>query len=604
MVEEAQHVPRRATALYDPVADCASPCGRQRLRNSFVRRIATHAKPDPDAIVAAWLAATFLFPGEEAEVAFVPRTRPGQPGAAADCLVDITCTHDPQRLIFDHKPPAFADRNATCATRLIWEHLTALGRPVGHLEALVRVVHEGDRSPPARPSAELARSRADGLHAHFARMRGQCSDDHQLYRAVRSWLDHYDADHREPPVGFRECQGLTPIGGRPRIRVDRELAQLVPPLAPEPLRELEARLIEEGVCRDPLVVWAGRGILLSGHDRYAICRRRGLTYGVAEIDLTDRQAALRWVITDQLTRRDLSPIAVDYLCGMRLLVEADAALKGALAERRRRAGGWLEGLSYARGSAGHQALQSLAREFGIDEPQMRADARLAEAVEVIARNCGVDALRLMLVPGDRLKRDVILSIARKGPERQRYAMGRAAQGRAPLDRPEDGIWPMDTRNFAKVVSRLGRALGHVDACVAATPSVLKAKRPTREEGDAIRSYLEGIIAGSQRLLALVEGRGTAESARGKVAAGSRQRSCEAGGDQEPPTKSIAQVKGQLDVAWYFIEKTARDVPRMPPGERSTPRQLEKIRHQLQALIERSRELRTLFPGRRLRRRAV
>lgn len=130
----------------------------------IVKRIITHAKADGDAIAAAWLAATYLFPGEEVEIAFVPRVRPGGPGLNADCLVDISCVHDPKKLIFDHKPPACADRNATCATRLVWEHLLSLGRRVGHLEALVRIVHEGDRSPPGRPSPELATSRSEGFH--------------------------------------------------------------------------------------------------------------------------------------------------------------------------------------------------------------------------------------------------------------------------------------------------------------------------------------------------------------------------------------------------------------------------------------------------------
>ena len=84
-----------------------------------MRVIATHSKPDADAIAAAWLAETFLFPGEDVRVLFVPYLRPGQSCPAADCLVDIARTFDPERLNFDHKPPAFADRNATCATRLV-----------------------------------------------------------------------------------------------------------------------------------------------------------------------------------------------------------------------------------------------------------------------------------------------------------------------------------------------------------------------------------------------------------------------------------------------------------------------------------------------------
>src|SRR4051794_29018596 len=124
-----------------------------------MKRVVTHSKPDADAIAAAWLAETFLFPGEEVEVIFGPRPRPGHPGPAADCLVDLGCVHDPGRLAFDHKPPG-GDRDATCATRLVLEHLRSLGRPVAHLEALVLVVHEGDRSPPGKPSPELAGSRS------------------------------------------------------------------------------------------------------------------------------------------------------------------------------------------------------------------------------------------------------------------------------------------------------------------------------------------------------------------------------------------------------------------------------------------------------------
>ena len=113
-------------------------------------------------------------------MAFVPR--PGLPVPAADGSVDIACAFDPQGLILhDHKSPAFEDRSATCATRLVREHLPSLGRPVGHLGALVRVVHEGDRSPPGRPSPELARSRSEGFHSRLRQARARGGGDHQLY---------------------------------------------------------------------------------------------------------------------------------------------------------------------------------------------------------------------------------------------------------------------------------------------------------------------------------------------------------------------------------------------------------------------------------------
>jgi len=167
-----------------------------------VKRVATHKQPDADAVASAWLTEIYLFAGEEVEVIFVPRHRARQAAPNADCFVDIANMHDPERLCFDHKPPAFADRNATCATKLVWEHLLRLGRPVGHLEALVETVHEGDHNPPRRPSPALQASRTGGFHAHVAQAHRAGADDGQLYSALRRWLNEYDAAVR----------GSTPVG--------------------------------------------------------------------------------------------------------------------------------------------------------------------------------------------------------------------------------------------------------------------------------------------------------------------------------------------------------------------------------------------------------
>jgi hypothetical protein len=153
-----------------------------------VKRIVTHKKPDADALVASWLAARYLFEGEEAEVSFVARNYAVPTDRPPDCVVDVGRAYDPARLVFDHKPPAFPDRNQTCSARLLWEYLLALGKLVHHLEQLIQVVHEGDHRPPRKPSPDLLQSRRDGLHANIARLRQDYPDDQQLYRATRSWL--------------------------------------------------------------------------------------------------------------------------------------------------------------------------------------------------------------------------------------------------------------------------------------------------------------------------------------------------------------------------------------------------------------------------------
>lgn len=155
-----------------------------------MKRIATHKRPDADALVATWLAERYLFAGDNAEIVFVSRHAVVR---GADCVVDLGNTFDPDRLRFDHKPPAFTNRNATCATRLLWEHLVAKSKPVVHLEPLIRVVHEGDRNPPGKRSPELSRSKTTGFHAHLARLRAICpNNDAALYAGARTWLNEYD----------------------------------------------------------------------------------------------------------------------------------------------------------------------------------------------------------------------------------------------------------------------------------------------------------------------------------------------------------------------------------------------------------------------------
>ncbi len=87
--------------------------------------------------------------------------------------------------------------------------------------------------------------------------------------------------------------------------IDSEFKALIPPLAPEELAQLEANILADG-CRDPLVTW--HGILIDGHNRFAICSKHGLTFQTVEREFTDREAAELWMIGNQMGRRNLENI--------------------------------------------------------------------------------------------------------------------------------------------------------------------------------------------------------------------------------------------------------------------------------------------------------
>ena len=96
------------------------------------------------------------------------------------------------------------------------------------------------------------------------------------------------------------------------MEIDAELRGLIRPLSEEEYEQLKASVLAEGI-RDPLVVW--NGILLDGHHRYKIAQEYGLEYRTVEIELPNKEAAKEWIITNQLGRRNLTPMEASYYRG-------------------------------------------------------------------------------------------------------------------------------------------------------------------------------------------------------------------------------------------------------------------------------------------------
>ncbi len=86
--------------------------------------------------------------------------------------------------------------------------------------------------------------------------------------------------------------------------IDQEFKSIIPPLAKEELQQLEKNLVNDG-CRDALVLW--QGIIVDGHNRYEICNRCQIRFETKDIELESREAAKRWIVTNQLGRRNLQP---------------------------------------------------------------------------------------------------------------------------------------------------------------------------------------------------------------------------------------------------------------------------------------------------------
>ena len=88
------------------------------------------------------------------------------------------------------------------------------------------------------------------------------------------------------------------------LKIDPEFRDLIPPLTDEEFKGLEKNLLSYGV-RVPLVVW--QGTLIDGHNRYEIAKRHNLPFKTEEMQFADRDAAIVWIVDNQLDRRNLTP---------------------------------------------------------------------------------------------------------------------------------------------------------------------------------------------------------------------------------------------------------------------------------------------------------
>ena len=90
--------------------------------------------------------------------------------------------------------------------------------------------------------------------------------------------------------------------------IDEEFACLIPRLSDEEFGRLETSILAEG-CRDAIILWSGKNIIVDGHNRFQICTDHRLSFSYVEKEFADRTDAKVWIIQNQLGRRNLTDFA-------------------------------------------------------------------------------------------------------------------------------------------------------------------------------------------------------------------------------------------------------------------------------------------------------
>lgn len=102
------------------------------------------------------------------------------------------------------------------------------------------------------------------------------------------------------------------------LRIDPEFQRLISPLSSNEYKQLEKNLLRDG-CREPISVW--NTIILDGHNRYEICTRNNISFSIAIINLSCREAAIAWICANQIGRRNITEETRRYLIGKRYEAE-------------------------------------------------------------------------------------------------------------------------------------------------------------------------------------------------------------------------------------------------------------------------------------------
>jgi hypothetical protein len=179
---------------------------------------------------------------------------------------------------------------------------------------------------------------------------------------------------------------------------------------------LEANLRAAGICRDPLVLWAGHDILLEGHLRLKLCEKLGIPYHTTTVQLPDRAAARRWVIDQQRGRRNLTKEEDAYYRGQRYLASkqphgGDRSQPGASAHGEHM-----------------RTADKIGKQESVSPATVRRDAEYAKALDKVAEVCGGEAKDALLA--GKVSRTEMIALARLEPEPLKKAAKELLAGKA------------------------------------------------------------------------------------------------------------------------------------------------------------------------------
>ena len=184
------------------------------------------------------------------------------------------------------------------------------------------------------------------------------------------------------------------------IVIDEEFKGLLPKLDKETLRLLEENILENG-CRDSLVLWGD--ILVDGHNRFAICTEHNIPFNTVNKEFASREDAIIWIITNQISRRNLTQTRLSYYRGLHYRTEKK---KKASNQYTSKSAGSQNGTQ----QKNQKTAQMLADQHNVSRNTILRDEKNADAIDAIGET-SPEAKRMILDKEVKIDKRELIAIA-------------------------------------------------------------------------------------------------------------------------------------------------------------------------------------------------
>lgn len=210
------------------------------------------------------------------------------------------------------------------------------------------------------------------------------------------------------------------------LKIDKGFRALIRPPQKSAYLQLERQIVEEG-CKEPILIWDG--YIIDGHNRYSICARHKIPFAVRELSFKNRDEAIVWICTQQLSHPDLTEEMRKYLIGSLFEAEkrvnsqrASQVLNQALQQEDTRI--YLpDEFDTLQMPTFQLTAQRIAEKYHVSWNTVNKYSIYAKALEEI-RQKAPDAQLQILSGKYKISHNNVIELAKLTPEKIKHVMGR------------------------------------------------------------------------------------------------------------------------------------------------------------------------------------